>query len=581
VVVNHFIAVAAHCINPDCSHPYPQSLGHNFCNSCGSSLRLKDRYIPLQRLGVGGFAAIYTVWDISTQTEKVLKVLQDTSPKALELFEQEASVLASLRHPGVPKVESDGYFQAIVGNAPARLLPCLVMEKITGQTLEEVLASYPQGCPEEWVMNWLKQAVDILRELHRRQIIHRDIKPSNLMLRHPNLPTRSHRSGSSTQMILQSGKGGKFGQLVLIDFGGAKQIGAGFSAGRYAATSTRLFSPGYSPPEQITGGMVGAGADFYALGMTCIHLLTGVYPPELQDPVTGEFHWRNKVLIHPEFADLLDAMIHPDVRERPSNASQIRAKILRIYRQKITPRFIGAIARRLGLQIVENCWYLFWDVLIFACRSTIWSVVSVFQSIFYVLKASAGTVWTTLIGALGGFAGTTAFWFTYGSPMGGEIYRFITKEIPDFSINIQPEILLFAAVGWITAWSLSGASSLGKCRGKWAGIMGSLGYLLGWFLWQEATPDRAGIAGAIALSVYFLTVGLGLPRKHVLIYAIATALGTAGALSLLPHHAINWLDWSNSAVSLAFFSLLGAIAGFWLGISHYVIVPFLRLLGWR
>ena len=179
------IATTAHCINPNCYRPYPQNIGNNFCSICGSSLRLKDRYIPLERLGFGGFAAIYSVWDLKTQTEKVIKVLLETSPKALAMFEQEAMVLANLRHSGVPRVELDGYFQVILGNSHQILMPCLVMEKIAGHTLQDILDRYPQGCPEEWVLNWLKQAVEILRELHLRKIIHRDIKPSNLMLRSP------------------------------------------------------------------------------------------------------------------------------------------------------------------------------------------------------------------------------------------------------------------------------------------------------------------------------------------------------------------------------------------------------------
>ncbi len=196
-----------HCINPDCQRPYPQPWGNKFCNSCGAPLQLLDRYIPIQRLGSGGFAQIYTVWDEKTQTEKVLKVLVEDSPKALELFTQEADVLSRLQHPGVPKVEADGYFQVNLFNPKPHQLPCLVMEKINGKTLEEILQKYPQGCPENLVLNWFAQAVEILKELHKRQIIHRDIKPSNLMLDTYGGEPKSDR-------------------LVLIDFGGAKQVSA-------------------------------------------------------------------------------------------------------------------------------------------------------------------------------------------------------------------------------------------------------------------------------------------------------------------------------------------------------------------
>jgi serine/threonine protein kinase len=146
-------------------------------------LWLNNRYIPLHRLGSGGFATIYTVWDLQRKTERVLKVLIDTSPKALQLFEQEAAVLQRLEHPGVPRVEKDSYFVVSVDNPQERSLPCLVMEKIRGQTLQDVLNENPQGCPEAAVRDWLYQAVEILRELHASGIIHRDLKPSNLMLR--------------------------------------------------------------------------------------------------------------------------------------------------------------------------------------------------------------------------------------------------------------------------------------------------------------------------------------------------------------------------------------------------------------
>jgi serine/threonine protein kinase len=123
---------------------------------------LNNRYIPLQKLGTGGFAAIYTIWDMGRNKEQVLKVLVETSPKALQLFEQEASVLQRLKHPGVPRVEPDSYFTVRLGYSSERLLSCLVMEKINGQTLQDVFNDYPQGCSEQVVRDWIEQAVEIL-----------------------------------------------------------------------------------------------------------------------------------------------------------------------------------------------------------------------------------------------------------------------------------------------------------------------------------------------------------------------------------------------------------------------------------
>lgn len=196
MVLSQINQSAVHCINPNCQRPYPQPWGNKFCNSCGAPLQLLDRYYPINPLGSGGFAQIYTVWDEKTETDKVLKVLVEESPKALELFIQEAEVLSSFRHPGVPKVDADGYFQINLSSPKPHQLACLVMEKIDGQNLEEIRKNYPQGCPEDLVLNWFAQAVKILQELHKRQIIHRDIKPSNLMLRNPS-PTAPFQAGTT------------------------------------------------------------------------------------------------------------------------------------------------------------------------------------------------------------------------------------------------------------------------------------------------------------------------------------------------------------------------------------------------
>jgi serine/threonine protein kinase len=86
-------------------------------------------------------------------------------------------------------------------------------------------------------------------------------------------------------------------RLVLIDFGGAKQVSSNLF--RNHSSSTRLYSTGYSPPEQIAGGVVGPPADFYALGRTTIEMLTGKSLTELANPATGELSWRGEVKVSP------------------------------------------------------------------------------------------------------------------------------------------------------------------------------------------------------------------------------------------------------------------------------------------
>ncbi|EDX71178.1 protein kinase domain [Coleofasciculus chthonoplastes PCC 7420] len=557
-------------------------------------LRLNNRYVPLQRLGLGGFAAIYAVWDQQDQTEKVLKLLVETSPKALQLFEQEAAVLQRLNHPGVPKVESGAYFTVGLRSCQQRVLPCLVMEKINGQTLEAILNRYPQGCPEMLIMSWLYQAADILQELHDLGIIHRDIKPSNLMVREET------------------------GQLVAIDFGGAKQIGA-IPVGT-ENRSTRLISPGYSPPEQIAGDVVGPRADFYALGRTMIQLLTGQELADLQDPVTGEFHWRDRTKVRRGLANLLDSMIRLDPHHRPTKAAEIQRRLVvscRFNRKSSSSSssLLPALAKAAGTAQEISI-----RVLI-TCAEIIVSLVRwVWRVFISIVLACLDTTWVMVMAGIGAAFGASAGfalinWTIIGDRFAAWMIGQWTLIVPEIQIIPWRELLMFACAGLGTAWGLTESGGFGQQKRRIiAGITGVFGYGVGWFIWQAsisalarqqltglgdflqvslsyAIADRLlGLVTAIA--VIPLVLGLGLP-SHYLVHAAVAAAGTGMLfsglvrLNILPLEVLvhifsfsdgSWLDFINT---ISFFGLLGITLGFWLGVSYYLLVPVLRWLGWR
>ncbi|MBE9129055.1 MULTISPECIES: serine/threonine protein kinase [unclassified Coleofasciculus] len=588
------VTQSVHCINPDCPRPFPQPWGNKFCSGCGAVLQLNNRYVPLQRLGVGGFAAIYTVWDLQEQTEKVLKVLVEMSPKALQLFEQEAAVLVSLKHPGVPKVEPNSYFLVNLGNPPERLLPCLVMEKINGQTLQDVLNDYPEGCPENSVLDWIYQAAEILQELHYLGIIHRDLKPSNLML----------REGT--------------GQLVAIDFGGAKQIGS--MPVKFQSHSTRLISPGYSPPEQIVGEAVGPAADFYALGRTMIQLLAGQDLADLEDPQTGEFRWRNHVAVSPTLADLLDEMVRLDPQQRPTTAADIQQRLVpysRARRQFASPApsFSQALtkATETAKEVSTGA--------IATCGQGITGLVRfVFRLVTSIVLACLDTTWEMALGGIGAALGAAAGfalinWTVVGDRFAALLSLHWSQILPEIPIVVWRELLLFACAGLGTAWGLTEAGGFGqKKRRLIAGITGILGYSLGWFIWQVSVSSvpAVGLKGlwlvwkasvsyktadgllamVTAVTVAFMVLGLGLP-SHYLVHGLVAAAGTSAVFGglvwlqvLPPDDLVHIFSFSTATVSdfiysVAFFGLLGVTVGFWLGVSYYLLVPVLRWFGWR
>ncbi len=605
MAVHQSILSTIHCINPHCPSPI-QAWGNNFCQSCGTPLLLKDRYIPLRKLTSGGFAKIYIVWDQQNQTERVLKVLVESSPKALELFDQEAWILASLSHSGIPRVEPEDYFhlrkrkcQSEVGHSTQWFLPCLVMEKIDGYNLEEILEQNPQGCPDIWVINWLSQAVEILWELHRRQIIHRDIKPSNLMLR--KIPTTA-LTKSSLSFFQHQQK--KTEELVIIDFGGAKQIGNQIIGPRVTLakpSTTKLVSPGYSPPEQIAGGEIGPFTDFYALGRTCIHLLTGKYPADLEDASTGKLQWRQLKPVHRALADLLDDMVSLEPTQRPTTAAEVQIRLAKIYRQQRRSLEISDLAT--GVQNLLMAKFTNVNNQISRVSNTVSQIVD------RIVASCVDTIWEMLLGGVGGSIGATfGLIFAYWSGVGDRIaslfanYWFLWS---DFPLTIGPEIVVFGLAGLGTGVGLTDVGGFGQRRRYGlAASMGTIGYILGGLCRQfslvgtnvyTTTEDLIilEILGKLSVGVAtgVITLGLGL-RKHQLISALMVAALTAiifvglEQLNIFPKLFLQFVFVNQSQpnlleffASITFFSLLGCIGGFCLGVSHYLIIPFLRRLG--
>nr|WP_263012976.1 serine/threonine-protein kinase [Ancylothrix sp. D3o] len=532
----------------------------------------------MQQLGSGGFAVTYTVFDLQSQTERVLKVLLESSDQALRLFEQEAQVLASLRHAGIPRVEADSYFGVQVVNPSRRVLPCLVMEKINGQTLEEILERYPQGCPEALAVGWLYQAVDILQLLHRRGIIHRDLKPANLMLRR------------ETQ------------QLVAIDFGGVKQIATHLYKGTKQGVniSTRLVSPGYSPPEQIAGGVVGPPADFYALARTFIHLLTGRYPGDLDDPHTLVCRWRPHAQVNPALADLLDEMISPAPENRPASAGELLGRLAKISRRR------KRVAKALrSFDVVLSILRLIFKPFVLVAEVFYKLLAGLTKNFWRILTYSFQALLDTLLGMImaglgGGIGAGMGCWLVYGVPVGRKFAAWLSTQsgLIESGMVIEPALFLFALAGFGTALGLTESGSFSQKRQFWrAGFLGILGYIVGWLFAQTIPPSSAQILnqfmGFSAIGIALLTLGLGLPKHHLLLGSLAamgTAVFVAVFLAVFPlelsflfnsNAVAGKLGWQEFSACVIFFAFLGSSGTFCLGWVYYVLIPVLRFLGFR
>jgi tRNA A-37 threonylcarbamoyl transferase component Bud32 len=260
----------------------------------------QGRYRVNKRLGAGGMATVYEVFDRRLQSRFALKEAYAQTADEQAQFEREAQMLAQLDHPVLPRVvdhfaERNGQF--------------LVMELVPGEDLETLLAAQGRPFDVATVLQWADQLLDALEYLHsqRPQIIHRDIKPANLKV-----------AGT--------------GRVKLLDFGIAKQQ----LAGGQTVTVAKAFSLEYSPIEQFSASThTDVRSDIYALGATLYHLLTN------QTPTPAPERFNGKPLVGPQ-------TYNPDC---PPALAQI---ILRAMALKAESRFQSAAEFRAAIQRVRD-----------------------------------------------------------------------------------------------------------------------------------------------------------------------------------------------------------------------------------
>ncbi|MDF5711575.1 MAG: serine/threonine-protein kinase [Nostoc sp. S4] len=306
-----------YCTRPRCPRPQNyfadlddittlKTTQQKYCTSCGMPLLLDGRYVTIKLLGRGGFGAAFLARDrrIPGMRQCVVKQFQPSGnftstqlQQAQIMFEREAEVLAQIgnEHEQIPDLFA--FFPVIVNSLQPGQQDqffYLVQEYIDGQNLEEELAQ--QGkFSEQQVLEVLEEILKILKFVHERGIIHRDIKPSNIMRR-------------------------RDGKLFLLDFGAVKQV-ANVASG--AASSTGIYSLGFAPPEQMTGGQVFPSTDLYALAVTVIILLTDKEATQLFDAYSNQWKWQMQVNVNPQLANILDNMLLPAANQRFQSAQEV------------------------------------------------------------------------------------------------------------------------------------------------------------------------------------------------------------------------------------------------------------------
>jgi serine/threonine protein kinase len=232
---------------------------------------LSSEYELQNLLGTGAYALVYQVRNRSTGKDFALKVVEKPPLAARALLPQLQREIEQLR---------------AFANTPNVVQLCEVVDTINcvfllfelcERSLDELVLE-EGALDEEDALQWFRQALLGVRELHAVGTVHRDIKPSNMLI-------------------------DSEGVLRICDFGWACR--------EDEALTGMSGTPQYAPPEmlQMVGPPHTVKVDVYSLGACLQHLLLGRMPNAANDLPVG---------ISPEITELLAELMHNDPESRPS-----------------------------------------------------------------------------------------------------------------------------------------------------------------------------------------------------------------------------------------------------------------------
>ncbi len=258
-------------------------------------------YRVVDFLGAGGMGEVYRAVHSKIGRVVAVKLLTQTVRNAtfVERFLNEARIQANLNHPNIVTLYD---FLEVNGQ------PCIVMEYIEGQSLDELIhARGALSVPE--AIRIFQSTVEAMEYVHVRGIVHRDIKSNNIRISNA-------------------------GEVKLLDFGIAKSG----ETPQLTMTGAFIGTLQYLSPEQITGGVADFRSDIWALGVLLYEMVTGKLPFEAV--TLGELCQKIAKASHPspasfnavvprEVEAIINRCLKKKAQDRYSSASELLQDVRR------------------------------------------------------------------------------------------------------------------------------------------------------------------------------------------------------------------------------------------------------------
>ena len=275
-----------------------------------------ENFQKIRSIGKGNYAEIFLIRSKKTGREYALKaiIIDNMNIKMVSNIMREVDNLKILDHPNIISFKC-----AFTSNIKTELLNIMTEYADNGDLNRKLEENRKEKkyFEENQLLDWLIQISLALKYIHNQNIIHRDIKPSNIFLMKNNT-------------------------IKLGDFGISKNIEI------FKRTKTIIGTPLYLAPEIILNKGYSSEADIYSLGTTFCHLMTLELPFEdnnIEDVFKNILERKkNKKILNKEknnyiqnildnyskeFWDLIDELMSPDPRKRPTAAQILEKDIIK------------------------------------------------------------------------------------------------------------------------------------------------------------------------------------------------------------------------------------------------------------